>query len=140
MKVKVESEYLKSERQRGALLQLVFILAEVAEVLRSNIQLPTRGRQRGSRGEPEEMQHLPPAPRNKCPVLWQRQGIPLSHTATGSQPTAGLLRRLIATGTAPAPPGRRDSPEDGGGGCWHGQGPVCGPMCHRPGAGHQGRR
>lgn len=81
----MESEYLKSERQRAALLQLVFILAEVAEVLRSSIQFPTRGRRRGSRGEPEEMQHLPPAPRNKCPVLWQRQGIPLSHTATGSR-------------------------------------------------------
>lgn len=52
------------------------------------------------------------------------------------QPTAGLLRRLIATGTAPAPPGRRESPGEGGGGCRHGPGPVRGGMCRRPGAGH----
>lgn len=42
MKVNVESEYLKSERQGAVLLQLVFIVVEIADVTQISIQLPTR--------------------------------------------------------------------------------------------------
>lgn len=122
MKVKVESEYLKSERQRDALLQLVFILAEITEVLQSSIQLPTRGWVEGGWGvvgrESDEMQHPPAAPRpspsQQVPGTMATAGISIVRNGN-RQPQAGLLRRPIAAGTAPAPHRHRETPGGGGG-------------------------
>lgn len=105
----MESEYLKSERQRAALLQLVFISAEIAEVFQTSIQIATRRWVGGIRANLRKCSISPSSPSQQVPGAMATGGI--SIVINGNrQRLAGRPRRLLTAGTAPAPPRERRNP------------------------------